>query len=297
MAAVSAYAQLIVPAGRFSRVAAWNLITFTAALILGPLAGGALLRIGPASVPYGLAGVFLLAALAFVRRLDPLPLAGAPPQIPMFRRIREGFQFVLGHRLILACMSIDMVAVLFGDAVGIFPLFADKFGAGPLGYGILKASPALGAVLISLYQVRTTRFSPSWPLLKRSVALFGLAMILFALSPSLPPASLFLVLAGAADGLSVIIRQSVYQAHTPDALRGRVSAMSGIFISASNEIGAFESGLTAKWWGAVPSVLAGGGLTLATVWVWHRWFRNLREEPLASGMGAAGAAAGPGAAP
>jgi hypothetical protein len=171
-----------------------------------------------------------------------------------------------------------MVAVLFGDAVALFPIFAERLHAGPFGFGVLRASPALGSALLSLLHTAHPVVRPSWGGIKKVVAAFGVFMIAFALSRTLWLACFFLLLAGAVDGVSVIIRQSIYRAGTPDEYRGRVSAMSGIFISTSNEIGAFESGLAARLIGPVPSVIFGGCMTLATVLFMGWRFKNVPDE-------------------
>jgi hypothetical protein len=175
-------------------------------------------------------------------------------------------------------MSLDMVAVLFGDAVALFPIYADMLKAGPFGYGLLRASPAIGSAGISLVQAFRPFIHPSWKLLKRVVFLFGLAMIGFAFSQHIVLSIFFLIFSGAVDGISVIVRQSVYQAHTPDALRGRVAALSGIFISLSNEVGDFESGITAHFLGPIMAVVFGGGVTLLTVFGMSWKFRELDKK-------------------
>jgi hypothetical protein len=191
-----------------------------------------------------------------------------------FERIKSGLRFIRSQPLILAVMSLDMVAVLFGDAVALFPFFADRLGAGPIGFGFLKAAPGMGSGLISFMQATRPFVKQTWGALKIVVTIFGLGMIAFALAPNIYLAVFFLMISGAADGISVIIRQSVYQALTPDHLRGRVASVSGIFISTSNEVGAFESGFVARFIGVVPSVIVGASLCLASVGVMHHIFRK-----------------------
>jgi len=277
--AASAYAQILVPTASFPRAAAWNLIGFTAATLLGPLlAGGMLARLSARTV-YGASFAFFLLAMTLAARLKPLPPSQPADAESAWVRVKEGLRFIRSEPLLLACMSLDMVAVLFGDCVALFPIFADLHRAGPLGFGILRASPALGAAILSGIQAARPFVIPSWGNLKRVVVGFGLTMIGFALSGTMAAAVSFLVLGGALDGVSVIIRQSLYQARTPDALRGRVTSVSGIFISTSNEIGAFESGLAARLMGPVPSVIFGGAVTLLSVGVFGWMFRRrLKEE-------------------
>jgi predicted MFS family arabinose efflux permease len=273
----SSFAQTVIPREDFPRAMAWNLGTFTAATVAGPLLGGWVMAWGSARAVYALAVTSFALSLLFLSGMGAHP---SPPtdDAPAWTRVREGLRFVRGQPLILACMSLDMVAMLFGDAVALYPIFADRFGAGPVGFGILRASPALGAGLLSLMQGLRPFVNPSWRNLKRVVFAFGLCMIAFALSPHIAAASLFLILGGAVDGISVIIRQSIYQARTPDHLRGRVASLSGIFISASNEIGAFESGVAARWLGPVGSVLFGATVTLTSALGFDRLFRaKIRE--------------------
>jgi MFS family permease len=274
----SVYVQLLVPQEDYSRAVAWNLAAFTTSVILGPILGGWLLSVHSARMAFAVGGGLLALSLVLFQFLRFNPELTPGEGESALRRIADGIRFVRSRRLMLACMSLDMIAVLFGDAVAVFPFFAERFHAGPLGFGLLRASPALGSALLSLAHATRPLVTPSWGRIKRMVALFGLFMIAFALSRNLWLSCLFLMLAGAVDGVSVIIRQNVYRTNTPDEYRGRVSAMSGIFISASNEIGAFESGLAAKLLGAVPSVVFGGCMTLATVAFMSWRFRDLPQD-------------------
>jgi hypothetical protein len=177
-------------------------------------------------------------------------------------------------------MSLDMVAVLFGDCVALFPIFAERLGVGPTGLGLLRAAPPIGSLLLSSLQSVRPFVRASWTWLRSVVTLFGICMISFALSPTMPVAVFFLIMAGMADAVSVIIRQSIYQALTPDHLRGRVASVSLIFISSSNEIGSFESGLAAHFLGVVRSVLFGGSMTLLSVITMTGLFRHMKKTSL-----------------
>jgi hypothetical protein len=189
-----------------------------------------------------------------------------------------GLKFIRSERLILGSMALDMVAVLFGDCVGLFPIFAERLGVGPMGLGILRASPPIGSLCVSLLQSMRPFVVVGWKTLKIVVAVFGVAMICFAFSHTMWISMLCLIVSGAADGISVIVRQSIYQSMTPAHLRGRVSSVSLIFISSSNEIGDFESGFTAKLMGVVPAVLFGGVMTLVSVLGMGWWFRDLNQR-------------------
>lgn len=280
----SAFAQIIVAKENFPRAAAWNLTAFTTASIVGPLLGGGLLKYASASWAFGLVSFFIFLALLLVRRLPALPPTGTSGGASDWERMKEGLRFVRHRPVLLAPMALDMVAVLFGDAVALFPIFADALGAGPVGFGILRASPAAGSAAVSVLQILRPFVVPSWKNLKRVVLAFGGCMLGFALAPTLTWAAAFLALSGAMDGISVIIRQSLYQAHTPDAYRGRVTAVSGMFISASNEIGAFESGVAARFLGAPGSVVLGAAMTVLSVAGFGWVFRNkISEKDAGSG--------------
>ncbi len=276
MISSSAYAQVLIPKEQFPRAMGWNLGFFQAAVVTGPLTGGWLLRhVEPGSIFMLTAGLFLISVL-FATRLPPMQSPQAPGLLEesALLRIKMGLKFIRSQPLILAAMSLDMVAVLFGDVVALYPFFASRLGAGPFGFGLLKAAPGIGSGLISAYQAFRPFVRPSWFSLRVVVTVFGASMILFALSPTFGFAVFFLMVGGAADGVSVIIRQSLYQALTPDHFRGRVAAVSSIFISTSNEIGEFESGLTARWWGVVNAVLVGGTICLLSVPLMSRLFRK-----------------------
>lgn len=279
-ASSSAFAYTIIPKVRYSRAAAMNLTTFQSSIIAGPVLGGWVLSHSNAQTVYMLAGIFSLVACFLKSRLTPLLTSVVANGVTdsISDRVISGLKFIRSERLILACMSLDMVAVLFGDAVALFPIFADRFGAGPMGYGFLRAAPAIGSGLLSLAQTYRPFIVPSWKSLRMTVLAFGVTILSFALAPNIELAFLFLTLGGVADGISVIARQSVYQALTPDMFRGRVAAVSGIFIKTSNEIGAFESGAAARLLGVVPSVLFGGAVTLLSVLVFGRIFKDVSDK-------------------
>jgi hypothetical protein len=178
-----------------------------------------------------------------------------------------GVRFVFSRQAILAALSLDMFAVLFGGATALLPIFAEMLQAGSAGLGLLRAAPAVGALGIALMQSHRPPFRKTGQAMLISVWLFGLSMILFPLSRWFWVSFFLLALGGAADNVSVVVRASILQAMTPDPLRGRVSSINGFFISSSNEIGAFESGVAAKLLGVVPSVVLGGLLTWVCVGV------------------------------
>ncbi len=250
-----------------------------AAVIAGPLMGGILYLLGPAVV-YGVSAVLFFAAAVLVSRLH--AVRGAPRREAVsLSSIFDGIAFIRRQPVVLGAISLDLFAVLLGGATALLPIYArDILHAGPWGLGCLRAAPALGALVISLHLARFSLRRHVGKVMFSAVALFGAATIVFALSRSMPLSFFALAVLGGADMVSVVIRASLVQLETPDEMRGRVSAVNAIFIGSSNELGEFESGLTAAWFGVVPAAVAGGVGTLLVVLVWMRLFPPLlqREE-------------------
>jgi hypothetical protein len=208
----------------------------------------------------------MLAALAAMRLVLPPSLTRAPLQHSVLRGLAEGISFLRSQPVLLGAMSLDLFSVLFGGAVALLPIFAsDVLHVGPEGLGALRAAPAAGAVVMSLWLAHRPPMQRAGPSLLLSVAIFGVAMIGFAISRSFALSLGLLALSGMVDTVSVVVRSTLLQVFTPDALLGRVSAVNAVFIGSSNEIGAFESGLMARLIGTIPSVLVGGTMTLVTV--------------------------------
>jgi MFS family permease len=265
----------LVPRDTLPRSISMNSSIFTAAVIAGPALGGFLYSFGPVPT-YGIciAG-FALAALIVVqlggRRFIP-----EQTMATRFQRVAEGVGFVRSRPVVIGALSLDLFAVLLGGATALLPIYArDILHVGPDGLGLLRSAPAAGAFLMAAYLTR-------WQLKGRvglkmfaSVAIFGLATIVFGLSTSflLSLAALFVL--GAADLVSVNVRASLIQLSTPDTMRGRVSSVSQLFIGASNELGEFESGITAALLGTVPAVVVGGIGTLLVVGGWMKLFPQL----------------------
>jgi MFS family permease len=276
--ASSAYLQALVPKEHYPQAIAWNLTLFQTATIGGPLMGGALMHHFNAVIAYGAVAVLLMAALVltgFLHKIHPVVIE---TETSVIARVKSGLRFIRSQKLILGAMSLDLFAVLFGDAVALFPIFADMFGVGPIGLGILRAAPAVGSAALSMLHALRPVFDVRWKTMLKAVTVFGLSMICFALSKNFALSVILLAIGGVADGMSVIIRSSIYQARTPDHLRGRVSSVNGIFIRSSNEIGAFESGAVARLLGTVPSVVVGGMMTLASVALMRWKFPDLDES-------------------
>ena len=248
-----------------------------AATIIGPMLGGFLYLAGPVTVYVTSALLFMVSALMVAC----IPVRRAPSnrEPASWRTVMAGITFIRSHPVVLGAISLDLFAVLLGGATALLPIFArDILAAGPTGLGVLRSAPALGALAASLYLARTPLKSNVGRTLFVSVAGFGLMTILFALSRSLALSCVVLAVMGWVDMISVVIRASLVQLDTPDEMRGRVSAVNAVFIGTSNELGEFESGITAAWFGVVPAVLIGGIGTLAVVLVWMRLFPELRAR-------------------
>jgi MFS family permease len=193
-----------------------------------------------------------------------------------FGMLFGGIAFIRRNPIVLGAISLDLFAVLLGGATALLPIFAkDIFETGPWGLGLLRAAPAIGALSMALVLAR-------WPITRHvgramfiGVATFGVGTIVFAVSRSFPLSMAALAVLGAADMVSIVIRQTLVQLHTPDEMRGRVYAVNSLFVGTSNQLGDFRSGVTAHWFGAVPSVLIGGIGTLLIVVIWIRVFRDL----------------------
>jgi MFS family permease len=250
------------------------------ARIAGPALGGALLALGPATaytavvVLYAVAGVLT----ALVRDEHPARVRERLTSDSLF----SGVAFIFGNRLLLGLMSLDLFAVLLGGATALLPIYArDILDAGPGGLGLLRAAPAVGALITSAVLARYPMERNAGPMLFGSVLVFGVATVAFGLSTHLGLSLVALGVLGASDLLSMIIRQSLVQLRTPDAMRGRVSAVHSLFTGTSNQLGEFESGVLAALFGAVPAVLIGGLGTIAVVALWMYRFPELRRFELA----------------
>ncbi len=264
--AYSAIMVRIVEREQLARATAIGTVVFQAALVSGPVLGGLLIAWAGVGAAYLATGLLAAAAALALRRVavpeTPPRQAGAS----VFGSIREGLRFVMSTQVMLAAMALDMFAVLFGGAVGVLPAFIhDVLNGSPENLDLLRAMPAAGSVLVGLWMTRhpIDRNAGQWLLL--SVAAFGVSIIGFGLSDSLWLAAAFLFASGLFDGVSVVLRQTILQLVTPQQMQGRVTAINGLFIGSSNEIGALESGLAAEWLGLAPSIVFGGSMTLAIV--------------------------------
>jgi MFS family permease len=275
-----AFLPALVPEEHFQNAVAWSASVFTAATILGPAVGGLLYGLTGSPAPvYAFAATAYLGGLGLVSMLRVPARAGGRPQAPAsLDSVLEGLRFIRRKQMILGAISLDLFAVLLGGAVALLPVYAqDILHVGASGLGVLRAAPGAGAMLMATLLAYRPLRRRAGPAMLWCVAGFGVCTILFGLSRSLVLSLAALALVGACDMVSVVVRQTMVQLSTPDEMRGRVSAVGMIFIGASNELGQFESGITAQWFGAVPAVVLGGIGTLAVVALWTWRFPVLRR--------------------
>lgn len=278
MPAQQALMPQLVPQLLLQRAVTVSASAMQAAIICGPALGGLLYTAGPATV-YASGAALLLAAGALALGVNYLH---SPPQTAAnWRSVLAGVHFVWQRKVILGATTLDLFAVLLGGATALLPIFArDLLQTGPVGLGLLRAAPAAGALVTSLLLVR-------WPLqrgvghkLLLAVAVFGLATVIFGMSRSFMVSLMALVVTGAADSISVVMRSTLVQLETPNEMRGRVSAVNSIFIGASNQLGEFESGSVAALWGPVVSVVSGGIGTMLVAAAWFKLFPALAQRDL-----------------
>jgi MFS family permease len=272
---------IILPREEYARASAISSSVFQAGLIIGPAVGGLLVGFASKTFAYSMASGLCIAAAIAMRsiKIDEPPAATDSP--PVFTSIAEGLRFVFNNQIVWGALALDMFAVLFGGAVAMLPAFIhDIYHYGPEGLGILRAAPAVGSIMTGIWLSRNPINLHAGRWLLASVAGFGLCIIGFGLSTYIWVACAMLALSGIFDGVSVVMRTTILQLATPDAMRGRVSAINGIFIGSSNELGAFESGLAARLLGLVPSVIFGGMMTLGIVAVTAKVAPQLRKLQL-----------------
>lgn len=276
--ASSALMPNLVPVESFPNAVAWSSSTWQAAVIAGPALGGVLYAQRAASGVYGTAIALEVVTLVVTCLLRPRAAARDKRGGATVRELLAGLRFIWEKPIILGAISLDLFAVLFGGAVALLPIFArDILHTGPTGLGLLRSAPAIGALVVGVYLAYRPIRKHAGRAMFVCVAVFGLATIAFGLSRSFTLSLLALVVSGAADMVSVFVRQNLVQLRTPDAMRGRVAAVNLVFVGASNEFGEFESGLTASWLGAVPAVVLGGLGSCLVVALWVFLFPALRQ--------------------
>lgn len=252
------------------------------ATIAGPVTGGLLYAVSP-YLAYGVVGLLFLVAAGFVARIPKPPLRSAG-RAASWESLSAGFRYIWREKVVLGAISLDLFAVLLGGAVALMPVYArDILAIGPAGLGVLQAGPAVGAIGMGFVLMMRPIADHAGRVLFVSVAVFGLGTLVFAFSTTLWLSVLALVVLGAADMVSVYVRNTLVQLWTPDALRGRVNAVNSVFIGASNELGGFRAGSMAALIGPVAAVAVGGAGTLAVAALWTRWFPDLRRIRRLSG--------------
>jgi MFS family permease len=277
MPAQQALTPSLVPAALLARALAFSSAGLQGAIIAGPALGGFIYVAGAGAVYSVCALLFTLAAaLCLAVRYQHVP----PPVAPVtWDTLLAGVNFIWQRKPVLGAVSLDLFAVLLGGATALLPMFAkDILHVGPWGLGLLRSAPAVGALLMLTLLTRWPVRRRTGPLLFGAVAVYGAAQLAFGLSTVFVVSLAALALGGAADSLSVVIRQTLVQLETPDAMRGRVSAVNSVFIGASNQLGEFESGATAAWLGPVGSVVLGGVGTLVVAGLWLRLFPALAQR-------------------
>ncbi len=274
--ATAALLPLIVPQGSLQRATALSSGAAQLATITGPALGGFAYAAMP-SMPYAVMLLFWLGGAILTGAMRPAQQA-VVTDFATPDDLFAGVRFVRNNPAILGTISLDLFAVLLGGATALLPIYArDILDAGPLGLGMLRAAPAVGALLMTVVLARHTISRRVGLRMFQAVILFGVATVLFALSRWMWLSLLALAVLGAADTISVVIRFSLVQLSTPDAMRGRVGAVNFLFINASNQLGQFESGVTAAWFGAVPAAVLGGIGTIAIALLWMKLFPTLRK--------------------
>jgi sugar phosphate permease len=276
--AMTALSADVVPRELYASSVAWRSSSWQFAAVVGPALGGFLYGFAGAVAAYAAVtaafGIALISVILIAYVENHAPEAS---ELTVGESLKIGLRFVWEQPVVLHALSLDLFSVLFGGAVALLPIFARMLHIGPQGLGVLRAAPAAGSVVMGLWLAHRPPFRRAGVTLLVSVAFFGLCIIGFALSTSFLLSVVLLALSGAADNISVVIRGTLIQTLTPQNLLGRVSSVNQVFIGASNEIGAFESGLAARLMGTVPSVIFGGVMTLLVVAITAWRARPLRE--------------------
>ncbi|MEM0516916.1 MFS transporter [Aequorivita flava] len=273
--------SLLVPKKVYPNAATWSSSVWQMGAVVGPAFGGFFIHwIG---VHWSMCFVFAfsLMALLLLIQIPKKPILNPNIGEPILKSLKEGIKFVRNTRVILGALTLDMFAVLFGGAVALLPIYAqDILKVGPEGFGVLRAAPAVGALLIMFTSAHFPLNKNAGMKLLAAIFGFGICIIVFGISTWFWVSVIALFLSGATDGVSMVIRQTILQLRTPDAMRGRVASVNSMFVGSSNELGAFESGLTARLMGTVTAVVFGGGMTILTVIGTGILFPKLRKLDL-----------------
>ena len=257
---------LIIPKKIYPNAATWSSSVWQMGAVVGPAAGG--FTINLIGVHWSMCVIFgfSLFALICLFQIERKPILNTKIGEPILQSLKEGIHFVKNSKAVLGALSLDMIAVLFGGAVALLPIYAqDILEVGPEGFGILRAAPAVGALITMFTSAYFPLYKNAGMKLLAAIFGFGICIVIFGLSTTFWLSVAALFMSGVTDGISMIIRQTILQLKTPDAMRGRVASVNSMFVGSSNELGAFESGLTAKLMGTVTAVVFGGSMTLITV--------------------------------
>ena len=268
----------VVPRSLYTNSSTWNSTIWQVAAITGPALGGLIYGFFGVKVAYIAVIVSMLVSFLLLLNIRSRPVPPMVEKETVMERLVNGIRFVFSSQLLLGAMALDMFAVLFGGAVAMLPVFAaEVLKVGPEGLGLLRASPMVGAVLMSIVLAYRPPVAKAGRLLMIGVAGFGISIICFALSKNFYLSMGLLALSGMFDNISVVIRLATMQLVAPDEMRGRVASVNSIFVGSSNEIGSFESGVAAKLMGLIPSVVFGGIMTLMIVGATAKWAPKLRR--------------------
>jgi MFS family permease len=272
----TAMGPMLVPRSLLPRAIAWNSLAWQGGSIVGPALGGVLVSLSPA-VAYGATTALYLVAVATVSMIA----MNTQPEVQEgsgWTLIKEGLAYVWGNKIVFGAISLDLFAVLLGGATALLPVYArDILHVGAEGFGMLRAGPAIGATIIAVWLAANPIRRRAGPIMFAGVAVFALATIVFGVSRSFWLSVIALAVLGGADMLSVYVRQTLIQIVTPDQMRGRVAAVSSLFIGASNELGEFRTGVAARFMGAVAAAVSGGVAALIVTGLWAKLFPALRK--------------------
>jgi MFS family permease len=276
----------LVPIEHFSNAVAWHSSVFQAGTILGPAVGGLLYAFFHSAAGVYAVAMIIAAGASLATQHIKIRAAVRPREPISIGTVLAGFRYIWEHKLILGSISLDLFAVLLGGAVALLPVYAREIlHTGPWGLGLLRSAPGVGAAVMAVLIAHRPVKGRSGPTMLWCVAGFGVFTIVFGLSRNLVLSLVSLLLVGASDMVSVVIRAILVQLGTPDEMRGRVNAVDMLFIGASNQLGEFESGLTAHWFGTVPAVILGGVGTLVVIAIWAWKFPELRRADTAGEPG------------
>lgn len=279
--AMFAFMSQLVPKEEYTNAATWNSTVWQIAAVSGPAIGGLIYGFAGIKAAYMTDAILVLGGIFLFFGIGSKPLPLRDKKESLKESLMSGLRYVFSNQVLIGALSLDLFAVLFGGAVAVLPMFAaDILHSGPQGLGLLRAAPALGAVMMAVFMAFNPPKENAGKWLFICVAGFGVTTILFAISKWFFLSLFLLALGGAFDNVSVVIRSTILQLTTPDHMRGRVTSVNSIFIGSSNEIGAFESGFAAKILGLIPSVIFGGSMTLVVVFIASKFAPKLRKMKL-----------------